>query len=243
MRARFNDHIARFLALSTMFLLLCIACAAQSDVPKLEPGTTNIAVPSVSFELEWPGTDPPHYSISIDSTGRAAYTSSPPSTESTGAPYELKWTATDATRTRVFELARKAHFFQGKVDSGDKRIAYTGTKTLTYIEGPQDGTMPPTSGAYHQASYNWSSNPTVQELTKLFEEISTTIELGRKLQHDARFDRLSLDEDLRRMDELQQEKGLAEVGAIKPVLQQIVQDPQVMDIARERAKRLLETGG
>jgi hypothetical protein len=237
------DFKARNAILLSLYFLFAFPCAAQSGASSLQPGAISVSVPTIMFELEWPSSDPPHYSISIDSEGRAAYTASPPSTEATGAPYKVEWTATDPTRTRIFQLAEKTNFFSGVGDSGDKRIAYTGTKTLTFMEGSQSGSLTPTNGINRTVTYNWSNNPSIQQLTQLFEDISTTIEFGRKLQHDARFDKLGLDNDLKRMDELQQQKRLPELRAIKPVLLEIEQDPQVMNIVRQRVKQLLLTGG
>ena len=228
-----------------MLLLAAGACVAQAGHPNLEPGTTNVSVPTVTFELAWASADPPHYAISVDSAGRAAYQADPASKDvpKTGDPYLLKWEASQATRSRIFDLARRARFFKGSFDSGNKRIAFSGTKTLTYAEGPQDGTLPPTRGVYNQTSYNWSKNQAIQQLTELFESISLTLEFGRKLQFDRRFDKLSLDDDLKQMEDALQNNRLLELRAITPVLQNLAQDPNVLNVARERAQRLLQAAG
>jgi hypothetical protein len=228
-----------------ILLLVTIAGAAQAGNPNLEPGTTNVSVPTVSFELTWASADPPHYSISIDSAGRAAYQADPASKDpsQTGDPYLLKWEASQATRSRIFDLAKRARFFKGSFDSGNKRIAFSGTKTLTYMEGPRDGTQPPSREVYNQTSYNWSKDPAIQQLTEMFEGISATLVFGRKLQFDSRFDKLSLDDDLKQMETALQDNRLVELRAIAPVLRDLTQDPNVLNIARERAQRLLQSAG
>ena len=69
--------------------------------------------------------------------------------------------------------------------------------------------------------------------------ISTTIEHGRKLQFLHRFDKLGLEDELKGMENAVENHNLAELQIIAPTLKSIADDTTVLNIARQRAKRLL----
>jgi hypothetical protein len=48
---------------------------------------------------------------------------------------------------------------------------------------------------------------------------------------------------LKRMEEMQRENGLGDVGAIAPALKDIANDSSVMNVSRSRALRLLASAG
>jgi hypothetical protein len=73
----------------------------------------------------------------------------------------------------------------------------------------------------------------------LFAGISATLEFGRRLDFDYRYQKLALDAELKSMESLQQEGDLAELGAIRAVLQKIATDSSLVNVARARAQRLL----
>jgi hypothetical protein len=115
------------------------------------------------------------------------------------------------------------------VDSGDKKIANTGVKLLTYKSESQNS----------QATYNYSPVEPVQQLTAIFQNLSTTLEFGRRLSYFRKYQKLALDDDLRRMEEMQKEGNLGDIQAIAPVLNAIADDTAVMNVSRSRALRLL----
>src|SRR5579864_7128331 len=106
-------QVSRWMLVSSL-LLLALALTAQ--VPDLHPQRTFTPEPIVSFSLELAGAVPPYYSISVESTGDAAYRSSPVPGDMEGDPYITKFVASQAARTRVFELAKKLHYFKGDYD-------------------------------------------------------------------------------------------------------------------------------
>lgn len=203
-------------------VLLSLLAVAQT--PKLEPGTGSPAVPTVTFTFDWP-VHPPRYSIAVDSAGRASYTAEDDKDE----PYIVKFTASRPTRERILAAAAALNYFQGQFDFTRHKIAFTGTKTLTYADPER----------HFQTAYNWSENPQVMALTHLFQGIANTLEGGRRLQFLRRFDRLGLNDQLKEMEDEAKDHYLAEVHVIEPVLRQIADDPAIMDLARQRAQRLL----
>ncbi len=212
--------------LSLLALWLSISAVAQT--PNLEPGAPTPIIPTVTFTCDWPQAQPPYYSIAVDSAGRAAYTAVNDAKE-TGDPYLLKFTISEPVRERIFADAQALNYFQGSFDFTRHKIAFTGSKTLAYADPKH----------HSKTTFNWSENRQLMSLTQLFVGIANTVEGGRKLQHLLRFDRLALNDQLKEMEMQAQDHYLAEVHVIEPVLRQVAEDPSVMDVARQRARRLL----
>jgi hypothetical protein len=189
---------------------------------------------NVTFSLDFPASDPEHYSISVDSDGRAKYDSSAriSADSQDRESYRTEFQFSPGNRARIFALAGQAGYFAGKIDSGNHKIAFTGTKKLTYRDAGRTST----------AEFNYSSLAPVQQLTVLFQSVATTMEFGRRLAHYHRYQKLALDEELTRMEVQAQENQLAELQAIEPVLREIFDDISVMNVVRARAQRLIEMG-
>jgi hypothetical protein len=190
---------------------------------------------TVSFTLDFPQSIPDHYAVTVSSDGHATYDSIGKLTVDAdpGDPFHLDFTVSPGTRQRIFDLAAKAKYFEGKIDSGKRNIASTGNKVLTYKDGQRNS----------QATYNYSPMPAVQELTALFQNLSMTLEFGRRLDYYYRYQKLALEEELKRMEQMLKEKNLEEVQAVSPILQRILADQSVMNVTRARAQRLLNGSG
>src|SRR5262249_12681647 len=176
-----------------------------------------------------------HYEIVITNNGQGTYTSNGQLDRQSEAadPAPLTFVISESVRGEIFDLAKKAHYFTGNVDSGRKNIANTGNKTLTYKD----------AGHNSQTAYNYSAVPAIQELTGVFQGLSTTLEFGRRLTYLRKYQKLALDDDLKRMEEMQREKTLGDLHAIAPVLNDIANDASVMNVSRSRALRLLSQAG
>lgn len=200
-------------------LLCCLPGAAA------EPAT-------VTFSLDFPGSDPEHYSISVQSDGRARYECSAPISKDSDdhETYQTEFSVSDATRTRIFDLAAQAHYFSGKIDSGKHKLANTGAKKLAYKDGQREFT----------AAYNYSPLPAIQQLTTLFQSVSATLEFGRRLAYLHRYQKLALDDELKRMEDQAREGDLSELQAVKPILQEIYADTSVINVVRARAQRIMD---
>jgi hypothetical protein len=189
----------------------------------------------VAFTLDFPASQPEHYSIRVPSDGPAHYQSS--GRLSADSPdndnFDFDFTVAAETRQRIFNLAEKAGYFQKDADSHRKNLAFTGKKTLSYKDARRSG----------ESTYNYSSNPAVEELTNLMQGLAATLEFGHRLQYDRRYQKLALDEELKRMEEMARSHTLVEITAIQPILDGIVADPSVINVTRARAQRLLERAG
>ncbi|MBZ5616271.1 MAG: hypothetical protein LAO23_19860 [Acidobacteriia bacterium] len=218
-----------------LFQILCLLIFS-SVVSSLLAGSQTTPAPAVvTFTLDFPASQPEHYSIRVQSDGSARYQSSgrlSADSDETDS-FDLGFTVAAETRQKIFDLAAKAGYFQKDVDSHHKGMAFTGKKTLTYQDARRSG----------ESTYNYSSNPAVQDLTSLMQNLSATLEFGHRLQYDHRYQKLALDEELKRMEEMARGNQLAEVTAIQPILDEIIADPLVINVTRARAQRLLERAG
>ncbi len=237
------------LACLLVFSSILCYCYAQTE-----------AAPVVTFTVDFPASQPEHYSIRVQSDGPAHYQSSgrlsadsedPDSHDAdsheTGShdkdshlsdshetdSFDLDFTLGADIRQKIFELAAKAGYFQKDIDSHHKGLAFTGKKTLSYKDARRSG----------QSTYNYSSNPAAQELTDLLQSLSSTLEFGHRLQYDRHYQKLALDEELKRMEEMARSNQLTEVAAIQPILDEIIADQSVINVTRARAQRLLERAG
>ena len=213
-------------------LVICwFAVCAQSQTPPATDPDKNVAV--VTFTLHFPNSEPEHYSIRVPSEGPAHYQSSGRLSADSDVTdsFDFDFAISAETRSRIFALAQKAGYFQKDLEARHKNVAFTGKKTLGYKDAQRAG----------ESTYNFSSSPAVQELTALFQNLSATLEFGHRLDYYCRYQKLALDEELKRMQELESTHMLIEVNAIQPILEHIVADHSVINVARARAQSLLDS--
>jgi hypothetical protein len=210
------------LVVLALFLAMSAALMAQQPVN---------SAPTITFSLDFPQSIPDHYVITVSSDRRASYESTGKLTPQAdpGEPFREEFTMSADTCKKIFELAAKAKYFEGQIDSGNKKLASTGVKVLTYTDGARKT----------EATYNYSPNPAVQQVTAIFQNISSTLEFGRRLEFYHHHQKLALEEELKRMEEMARSKSLEEIQALAPVLQSIVADRSVLNVTRARAQRLL----
>src|SRR6266496_1414661 len=206
-----------------LFSLLCALARAEDTSA------------TIGFTLDFQGANPSHYEITVISDGHGAYISNGQLSQQSepADPAPLQFTISDSVRTQIFDLVKKSRYFAGKIDSGRKNIANTGNKVLTYKDADHNS----------QATYNYSPVPAIQDLTSIFQGLSTTLEFGRRLTYFRKYEKLALDDDLKRMEQMQRENNLGDLQSISPVLNGIANDTSVMDVSRARALRLLALAG
>lgn len=209
----------------------CLCFALLLAGPATARGQNAATEPVVSFTLDFPGSEPDHYAISVAADGRGTYESTGrvSAQAASGDTFRREFTLSEANRGRVFDLAKRAHYFEGTLDSKKKGLASTGVKTLAYRDARTST----------QASYNYSFIPPVQDLTQLFQNLSTTLEFGHRLEYYHRYQKLALDEETKRMEEMARDKELVEIGAVAEILRQVANDTSVINVVRLRAQRLL----
>jgi len=197
--------------------------------------STRAAEPAtITFSLSFPDSDPERYTMTVQSDGHARYECSAKISNDSDdrENYQTEFSFSEATRARIFELAAQAHYFSGKIDSGNRKVAFTGAKKLTYKDGQRETA----------AAYNFSPQPPVQQLTTLFQSIGATLEFGRRLAYNHRYQKLALDDALKSMEDEVRRGDLIELQVVRPVLQEIYDDASVMNVVRARAQRIMEMG-
>jgi hypothetical protein len=219
------DRLPRLLGKVT--LLVLAACLLPFLAQAAAPDSAKVI-----FSLDFPNSEPEHYSISVNSDGHARYECSarvsPDSDER--EPYQTEFEMTPATRARIFELAAQAHYFSGKIDSGNSKLAFTGSKKLAYQDSQRN----------YSATYNYSTVAAVQQLTTLFQGMAATLDYGRRLAYYYRYQKLALDEELKHMETQAKNNDLSELQAVDEVLKRIMDDPSVINVVRARAQRLVQ---
>src|SRR5215467_1704789 len=131
------------------------------------------AVPTVTFTFDFPGSDPEHYVIKVAQDGHTSYTSNKKSEDGDSDSFNYDFMLQAPTTSRIFDLTKRAKYFEGDVDLKKKNLASTGVKILAYQDAERS----------HQTTYNFSMVQPVQELTQIFQNLATSMEFGRRLEY------------------------------------------------------------
>jgi hypothetical protein len=206
------------LLVGTLGLLLVGVGSAQ------EASKPVAASAEVSFHFERQGLTIPVYTLTVRENGEATFA------EGDQVPAKALHLRPE-TVGRIFEQARALDGFRAGCNSRSKNLADTGAKTLT-VSAP--------GAAPVSCTYNYSDNKAVSALTETFLALEFTIEEGQKLEHDHRFDRLGLDQDIRYLVEAAKENRAQGLAAIAPILKSLVDDTLVIERVRTAAGKLLE---
>jgi hypothetical protein len=197
---------------------------AQSAVRKTDAG------PSITFTRVWDDFKPQNTTMIVSANGTAKYRSSNPAkTGDDVDEYKTEFTVSRARCDKLFRYAREANYFNGDFSYKKHAVASTGKKTLAYAD----------PNRHFETSYDYSDNKAIEEITSVFLGISDTIEHGRKLVFLHRFDKLGLEEELKAMESAAEGHNLVELQIVAPTLEEIATDSTVLNIARQRAQRLL----
>jgi hypothetical protein len=218
------------------------ATAQPADVPAgaAVPAAPPASAPArITFQLDQEGAMVPRFTLAIEENGRLSYLAEQalPAGAQEGANatpatqhVEQRALLTAATTARIFALARARDRFNIGCEALEKKVADMGRKTLSYSGPGGDGSC----------VYNFSEVKSVATLTQLLRAIAMTLDLGRKLSFDHRFDRLGLDEDMGILLQMLADGRAVEVNAIAPTLRSIAEDGEVLERVRARATTLLQ---
>jgi hypothetical protein len=208
--------------------VVCLSrCVLSQDQANQNAGAV------VTFSLDFPKSDPSHYSISVDSSGQGRYEcTARAEKDAEEQSYRAVFTVSASNRDRILAWTKQAKYFAGKIDSGNQKLAFTGEKVLSYQDGQRSAT----------ARYNYSSLEPVRQLTTLFQNMANTLDYGRRLAYYHRYQKLALDDELKRMEAQAKNNELSEIQGVTPVLQEILEDTSVINVVRARAKELIQMG-
>ena len=212
----------------TGFTLLVFFQTLVAQNPQIHTKTGS-RFPTVIFTSVLWAADPSYYSIAIDATGTATYQSAPDSIGKTGVPYTLEFQVSDRTRRVTFNVARQLDYFGDKAQQSVSSPQASSVRTLTY----HDSTI------RHQITYGSSSDSEIDELTSVFEEISATLEFGRRLAYFHQHESGRLNGELDRLQASAQRRTARELQVIAPVLRSIASDDRLETGVRKKAEALL----
>ena len=214
-------------------LILLAGTSGLAQQPEPPPPTSPPA--QVSFHFDRPGLAVPKFTLTVNEDGSGRYEADqvfpaqPGSDTPSTQHIDRKLTLSLATTVRIFATARALNRFNMTCASPAKNIADTGAKTLRYTGEGGDGTC----------VYNYSQDKRVTMLTDLFLAIAVTLDIGRKLEFDHRFDRLGLDATTAMLVDEVEAGRAAELGTIYTTLKSIAQDSELLERVRLRAEKLL----
>jgi hypothetical protein len=231
MRAFLAKSVSRRQPFGSAMLVVVGLCALATSQQSASGDAASSA--GVTFTLDFPQSEPSHYTIAVDANGHASYECTVKIEDSDDQTYRAEFDVTPGNRQRIFELAKEAKYFSGNIDSGNHKLAFTGEKILSYQDGQRSVT----------ARYNYSNLEPVRQLTTLFESIEGTLDYGRRLDYYHRYQKLALDDELKRMEEQARNNELSEMQGVAAELQSIVEDTSVINVVRARAKELLQMAG
>jgi hypothetical protein len=216
-------------------ILLLVACAAQQATPANE---------TLAFRFGSRGNAIPSYTLTIHGDGTALYQVSYPPEIPKYSPYAATMKAlpnTELTLNVMLSPATTARIFDSVRDGGlredcvshAKNLADMGTKSLSYTSSARTVTC----------TYNYTDDKTIYALTNTLQAIAFTLDEGRKLEKQHRYDRLGLDSETETLINAVKQGTALELGTIAPTLRSLVDDPQVLERVRARAAKLLAQAG
>lgn len=214
------------IVLLTAVMAGSVSLAAQN--PQLHTPRSR-RFPTVLFSSVLWGADPAYYSIALDSSGTATYESLPASVGENGVPYTMEFQVSDHTRRIAFNLAQGMNYFSGFTHESAPPAQTSRVRTLAYID--------PTFN--NQFSYGVPSNPDLEEITSVFEEMSETFESGRRLSYLEQHEKAALAPELDRLDTLTKRRHMREFQALTPILRRLAEDRTLGAGVHNQAEKLL----
>jgi hypothetical protein len=219
----------------TIFATVALGELPQSTAaPAAEHSGATI---TYQFERTVPGVSVPRYTVVLHEDGSGTYHAE--EVERRSADSALQQVSTKIIdrpmmvspemTAKIFKTARELNRFNVFCGTKAKNLADTGKKTMNYAGS--DGTG--------SCTYNYSDDKNVMDLTDLFYGIVYTMDVGRKLDFERRFDRLGLDAEMIALEQAVKDKHALELGNIAPTLQRLASDPAMMQRVQTRAAKLL----
>ena len=202
----------------------CLAACALVAALGLARAETPSA--SLTYTKIMKGSSPEFLSVTVNRQGEGVYDGR--RIEETPHPRSFKLSA--ETTQRLFDLAQSLGYFQSlKLESG-RKVANLGRKTLVYED----------NGQKSQTEFNYTLRREAQDLTNLFERISTVQEHIATLEHAIKFDHLSLPKELLQIQIDLDKQALADPQLMVPTLEQISRGSKFLHLAQVRAQNILQ---
>ncbi len=212
-----------------------LACALPSALPAQAP-TPQDGVFTADFTN--PALSPSHWVLTLHRDGSGHF-------HSDGGPVSAARRtgieAQDEDReiqlskvftAQIFAVARQHKWFDEKCESRAK-VAFQGWKKLSYSGPEGEGSC----------TFNYSQDRQIQDLGDSLVGVAETLHEGARLELLLQHDRLGLDREMEYITDSAKDGRLREICAIRPILERLAQDDQLLERVRKRARNLLSQSG
>jgi hypothetical protein len=178
--------------------------------------------PRLFYSKTFPGSKPPYMEIRLDRNGRAEYREAPD--EEFPIVFQLR-----PRETRVvWELSEKLDRFRKPLESGLK-VARMGDKLLRWENGAER----------YEAKFNHTLDADAQLLHDWFERMCESAILQADLERTVKYERLGVNQAILRIEAAWDRKRLVGVDQYVPLLKRVAANSVYLNMARERAEKLL----
>jgi hypothetical protein len=181
---------------------------------------------TVSFRKVFKSSNPEFVEIKVRENGAATCDIRSLSDDPDPQPFEVGAPLT----AKIFQLSEQLHHFRGLQLDTKRRIANLGEKTFRFEQGSESS----------EVKFNYTIDATANQLLMIFEGLSRQQDHLRTLLHRMKYDRLGVNNALLNFESDLDRKVIPEPERLLPVLQQIAADSRFVDIARQRARSLID---
>jgi hypothetical protein len=218
MSKRFQLLSSLLLAVPGVLAILPLGAAAAG--PSSQPA-------KITFRRIFQGSSPEFIELTVrDDSKTATYEIRQMDEDPGSAPFEVG----DALRGKIFSLTAALHNFQGQDLDVHRKIANLGEKTFRW---EQDGVS-------HETKFNYTLNATASQLLQIFEGLARQQEHYTVIARRMRYDRLGIYDALLQFETDLNRGLIPEPQRLGPLLEQISTDPKFVDVARQRARSLVD---
>jgi hypothetical protein len=186
----------------------------------------NPAGATVTYRRVFKSSSPEFIEVKISDQGKATFEIRQLDEEADPEPFEVSL----PVQKRIFDLAAGLKYFAIANLDIQKKIANLGQKTFRYENGAE----------MHETSFNYTLNPSANQLMQIFEGLARQQQDLVLLQRQAQFDRLGVNDALMQFESDMDHRLLPEPERLLPVLDQIAADSHFVEIARSRARALAQ---
>jgi len=186
------------------------------------PFTTSAATPKLTFTKNFPGSVPAYVCLDIERSGAVSYK------EAVDDRQPVAAVLPESDAEALFAMAQTLGYFKSPLESGLK-VANTGKKTFRYEDE---------NGKVSEVTFNYSTDPTAQQLLERFEQIAESERAYAELDRTMRYDKLGVNDALAAIEELWLRKQLAAPQQFIPLFTRIATHEAYMHLVRDRAARL-----
>ena len=209
------------------------AFATQSDSHQQPSATTAksapipASTPKLIFRRIFKSSSPEYIEIVVPEDSHAAtYDIRQLEEDAEAMPFEI----TAGLKSRMFEMASQLKNFRGLDLDVHRKIANLGEKTFRWEKGTEA----------NEVKFNYTLNSTATQLLQIFEGLARQQEHVMLLTRRMRYDRLGINDALLQFETDLNHKLLPEPQCALPMLDEIVNDPRFVDVARQRARNLAD---